>query len=47
MRMIIADIAADNIEEAFTALFQWLDNNLLKNNPDKCHLLSSNNENIC
>ena len=46
MRMIIADIVADNIEEASTALFQWFDNNLLKNNPDKCHLLISSNENI-
>ena len=43
---IIADIVADNIEEASTALFQWFDNNLLKNNPDKCHLLISSNENI-
>ena len=46
-------IVADNIdnlikslEEAATALFQWFDNNLLKNNPDKCHLLISGNENI-
>ena len=46
MRMIIADIVADNIEEASTALFRWFDNNLLKNNPDKCHLLVSSNENI-
>ena len=46
MRMIIADIVADNIEEASTALFQWFDNNLLKNNHDKCHLLISSNENI-
>ena len=46
MRMIIADIVADNIEEASTALFQCFDNNLLKNNPDKCHLLISSNENI-
>ena len=53
MRMIIADVAADNIndfikslEEASTALFQWFDNNLLRKNPDKCHLLISSNENI-
>ena len=46
MRMIIADIVADNNEEASTALFQWFDNNLLKNNPGKCHLLISSNENI-
>ena len=46
MRMIIADIVADNIEEASTALFQWFGNNLLKNNPDKCHLLISSNGNI-
>ena len=46
-------IATDNIddlikslEEAFTALFQWSDNNLLKNNPSECHLLISSDENI-
>ena len=32
MWMIIADIVADIIEEASTALFQWFYNNLLKNN---------------
>ena len=31
--MIIADIIADDIEEASTALFQWFDNNLLKKQP--------------
>ena len=46
MQMIIADIVADNTEEASTALFQWFNNNLLKNNPDKCYLLISSNENI-
>ena len=45
MRMIIADIVADNIEKASIALFQF-DNNLLKNNPDQCRLLISSNENI-
>ena len=45
-------IAADNIddlikslEEAYTALFQRFDINLLKNNPGECHLLTSSNEN--
>ena len=33
-----------SLEEASSALFQWFDNNLLKNNPGKCHLLISNNE---
>ena len=33
MRMIIADIVADNIEEASTALFEWFDNNLFKKQP--------------
>ena len=28
--MIIANIVTDNTEEAPTALFQWFDNNLLK-----------------
>ena len=32
------------MEEASNALFQWFDNNLLKSNPDKCHLLLSGNE---
>ena len=46
-------IAADNIgdlikslEEASSALFQWFDNNLLKNNPGECHLLISSYESI-
>ena len=46
-------IAANNIddlikslEEASTALFQWFDNNILTNNPGKCHLPESSNENI-
>ena len=30
MRMIIADIFTDNIEDTSTALFKWLDNNILK-----------------
>ena len=46
MRMTITDIVADNIEEPSAALFQWFYNNLLKSNPDKCHLLISSNENI-
>ena len=44
-------IAADNIddlikslEETSSALFQWFDNNLLKNNPGECHLLISSNK---
>ena len=44
--MIIADVVADNIEEASAALFQWFNNNLLKKNPDKCHVLISSNKNI-
>ena len=46
-------IAVDNIDDfiksldkAFTALFQWFDNNPLENNPDKFHFLISSNENI-
>ena len=33
MRIIIADIVADNIEEASTDLFQWFHNNLLEKQP--------------
>ena len=46
---IIADNIDDlikSLEEASTALFQWLDNNLFKSNPGKRHLLISGNENI-
>ena len=46
-------IAVDNIgdlikslEEASTALFQWIDNNLLKNNAGESHVLIGSNENI-
>ena len=46
MRMIIADIVVDNTEEASNGLSQQFDNNLLKDNPDMCHLLISSNENI-
>ena len=34
------------LEEASTALFQWFDNKLLENSPDKRHLLINSNENI-
>ena len=46
-------IIADNIdylikslEEASTALFQWLDDNLLKSNSDKCYPQLSSNEDV-
>ena len=34
-----------SLEEPSAALFEWFDNNLLKHDPDKCHLLISSNEN--
>ena len=34
------------MDEASTALFQWFDNNLLKSNPEKWHLLINSNENV-
>ena len=45
MQMIILhNVIADDIsgviaplEEASIALFEWFENNLLKNNADKCH----------
>ena len=40
------DYIIKSLEEASIALFQWVDNNLLKSNPDKCHLLISSNENV-
>ena len=35
-----------SLEEASTSLFTWLDNNLMKSNTDKCHLLVSSNEKV-
>ena len=34
------------LEEASKELFKWFDNNLMKNKPDKCHLLVSTNDNL-
>ena len=36
----------DNLEEASKFLFTWFDNNLMKSNADKCHLLVSFNEKV-
>ena len=33
-------------EEAFKKLFKWFDDNLMKSNSDKCHLLVSTNDNV-
>ena len=33
-----------SLEKASKALFEWLENNLLKSNADKCHLLVSSSE---
>ena len=52
MRMIIIHIAdyiddlIKSLEEASTVSFQWFDNNILKSNPDKCHLLINRNDNV-
>ena len=35
-----------SLEEASKELLKWFDNNLMKSNPDKCHLLVSTNDNI-
>ena len=34
-----------SLEEASTELFKWFDDNLMKSNPDKCHLPVSTNYN--
>ena len=44
--LIILMILSKSLEETSTALFQWFDNNLLKSNHDKCHLLINSNENV-
>ena len=46
---VIADNTDDlikSLEEASTVSLQWFDNNLLKSNPDKCHLLINRNDNV-
>ena len=35
-----------SLEEASKSLFTWFDNNLVKSNADKCHLLFSSNEKV-
>ena len=35
-----------SLEEASKKLFKWFDNNLMKSNPDKCHLHVSMNDNV-
>ena len=35
-----------SLEEAPRSLFTWFDNNLMKSNADKCHLLVSSNEKV-
>ena len=35
-----------SLEEASKRLFKWFDDNLMKSNPDKCHLLVSTNDKV-
>ena len=35
-----------SLEEVSKSLFTWFDNNLMKSNADKCHLLVSSNEKV-
>ena len=35
-----------SLEQTSKSLFTWFDNNLMKNNADKCHLLVSSNEKV-
>ena len=35
-----------SLEEASKKLFKWFNDNLIKSNPDNCHLLVSTNDNI-
>ena len=32
--------------EASKSLFKWFDDNLMKSNPEKCHLLVGTNDNV-
>ena len=51
--IFLADVIADDIngviaslEKASKALFEWFENNLLKTNTDKCHLLVSSSDTV-
>ena len=35
-----------SLEEASKELFKWFDDNLMKSNLEKCHLLVSTNDNV-
>ena len=44
---IVADdinVVITSLEKASKALFEWFENNLLKSNAHKCHLLASSND---
>ena len=34
------------LEKSSKSIFEWFENNVMKANPDKCHLLLSKNENL-
>ena len=40
------DSLRTSLQEASKSLFTWFDNNLMKSNADKCHLLVSSNEKV-
>ena len=46
--VIVDDIkgVTGSLEKASKALFEWFENNLLKSNADKCHLLVSSSDAI-
>ena len=46
IRLIPAPMTLTDFEEASKKLFKWFDDNLMKSNPDKCHLLVSTNDNV-
>ena len=35
-----------SLEEASKNVFKWFNDNLMKSNPDECHLLVSTNDNV-
>ena len=42
----VTGLINSSLEETSKDLFKWFDNNLIKSNPDKCHLLVSANDNV-
>ena len=44
MLLLMTSMVQQSLEKASTVLFGWFENNLLKDNAEKCHLLVSSSD---